>query len=194
MEQGRRVARVPFEKLIVDLDEALQAYEDIPDAVRRELAKIGLKPKTMPKMPEPELERSLSRMTNDELGDFQGQCAVWEAFLGEKFGDYKTIAVALKARNDRLLKKITEELREQAVPATRAKEQAKEDPRYCKALAEFTVPQRVAAELEERREGLKNQRKACSRYVEIRVKEIEAHTRTENVNNRRTRRSPTFKR
>lgn len=193
MERGRRVDRIRFDDLIVDLDEVMEAYNKVPEAVRAELAKLGVEPKKKPKMPEPELDQVLSRMTNDDIGDFQGRCSVWEAYYAEKMGEYKTIAVAYKNRDDRILKRITEQLREQGVPATRAKEQAKEDNRYCKYVAETLIPLRTAAELEERIGGLRKQREACSRYVEFRVKEMEAHTRTENIQNRR-RRDPVFRR
>jgi hypothetical protein len=200
MEQGRRVGRTRFEDLIVDLDDAMEAYDNVQRNVVAELVTIGIQPKKKPNMPEPELQRPVSEMTNEELGDFQGECAAWEAFLGSQLGIYKAKAMALKERSERLLSKLKNEAIGNGVAVTRAADMAKDDNRYGKARVEFIKAKGVSEAIEKRLEGLANQRKACSRYVEIRVREIDAHTRTESVNNRRRTRTtggskgaPTFR-
>jgi hypothetical protein len=180
MEQGRRVSRTQFEKLIVDLDQTMSAYNEASREVVRELIDLGIQPKQRPEMDEPVLGR-ISVMTNEELGDFQGECAVWEAYLGSQLGIWKAKTLALKKRSERLLATLKTEFREQGVSATVAADMAKDDERYGKADVEYIKAKGVAEAIEKRLEGLANQRKACSRYVEIRVREIDAHTRGENI-------------
>jgi hypothetical protein len=192
MEQGRHVQRTKFEELIPNLDEAVEGYNNVKKNVVKELVAIGIQPKQRPKMPEPELKVRISEMTNEELGDFQGECATWEAFLGSQLGIYESHRDALNGKLRRILSRLKNELKDKKVAASNRADMAKDDDRYARIEAELLVAKGAAKGIAERLEGLKNLRKAASRYVEIRVREIDAHTRTSNVQKRRSG-APTFR-
>lgn len=140
----------------------------------------------------PRLDVAVSELTDAELGDKQGEFAVWEAYLGPLVSDADSQAEVCKAKRDYLLA----ELKKHAVgPQTGRADKAKTDPRFVDADADWLTAREVSRTVRATLDGQETQRKVCSRYVELRAREIDALTRTHNVQNRRRgSASPRFRR
>jgi len=188
---GRQAAPSGMGDVLTDIEEQLTKYDAVPGRANRILKKLGIPAARRPKMAEkPQLTGRVSEMTDAELGDRQGEFAVWEAYLEPLIGDADTQADMCKARRDYLLSKLKQNA---TGPQAGRADKAKTDPRFVDADTEWLVAKKVARELRAACEGQETQRKVCSRYVEIRRMEHDALVRTDNV--QKTRRgTPRFRR
>ena len=188
---GRRVEPSRFGEVLTDIDEQLAKYANVEREANLILKKMGVPAPRRPDMPDmPQLRGPVSEMTDAELGDAQGDFAVWEAYLGPLVADAETQVEVKKSIRDYLLSKLKENA---TGPQAGRADKAKTDPRFVDADTDLLAAKRVLKALKAAFDGQETQRKVCSRYVEIRTREIDAHTRTENVQKRRAG-APRFRR
>lgn len=189
-----RVNRPEFDKLVLQMDEQMDLYLRIPERVKKRLEARGLEPMPRPRGDRPYITKSISQMTNEELGDIQGDFAVWEAYIGEVVGEVETDVSTIKAARKALLSAIKDELANQNVPTSARADRAQADTRFEHMDARWTESSAELKELKAMLEGLQKQREACSRYVTIRKTEIETHTRNENIRKSRGSAKSTMRR
>lgn len=170
-------------EILLDIDEQLAKYDAVPGRMNAILKKLGIPAPRRPKMRDmPRLEGRISDMTDADLGDKQGEFAVWEAYLEPLIGDADAQTDACKARRDYLMS----ELKKNATGAQAGRaDKARTDSRFVDADAELLAARGVARVIRATFSGQETQRKVCSRYVEVRKMEHEALTRTHNVQKQR---------
>lgn len=184
-----RVNRARFDALLDDMEEAQNLYRGVRSEAVTTLHALGIEPRRKPKVGRPRLQGPVSQMTDAELGDVQGEFSVWEDFLGEQFSEYKLQAVLIKKERDYVLARLKDKA---TGPQAGKADKAKSDLRYIRLDAEFELASAVADRIQRAHDGLKTQRKVCSRYVELRTREIDGNQRTGSVQNRR-RGAPRFR-
>ena len=80
---GRRVPPSNFGEVLTDIDKQIDKYSDIEGRANQILKKLGVGAPRRPAMREiPELQGSVSEMTDAELGDAQGAFATWAGYFG----------------------------------------------------------------------------------------------------------------
>jgi len=189
--RGSSVNLARFDALLTNYEGARDLYRSVRSEVVRNLQELGITPRRRPNMERPRLRGPVSQMSDAELGDIQGEFSVWEDFIGEQLALHETQAQAMEAESKHLMSRLKDEA---GGPVAGRADKAQGDPRYVRAHQEFLVQKGTARSLQQALEGLTNQRKVVSRYIEIRTREIDGVRRTHNVQNmRKGRGAPEFR-
>jgi len=173
------VATPPLGEISPELDALMQGFDQVQEEALTRLRAAGLLYRLTPGTPSPPQGIGpISGLSNDDLGDLQGELATWIGFLGDAVADL----MSERDETESALKTMLSIVRQTKYGTKEEREdKTQSDPRVIQAKLRVLGTKRRLRKVEGVMNGLDGVRKALSRYVEIRKLELEAILRGENV-------------